>query len=366
MNETDHLSSGHVFGRYRIVRLIGEGGMGAVYEALHPTLKKRVAIKTLLPAHARKDEARARFLREAEAASSINHPNVVNVSDVGMEGDLPYMVMELLEGQTLGDLLTERGALPPEQAVALLLPAMAAVAAGHERGAIHRDLKPHNIFLARGRRGEIVPKVLDFGVSKVTTDDVLLTGTMTVLGTAAYMSPEQARGAKGVDFLSDQYSLGLILFEMLTGARAHPGDSALEVLHNVALGLITPARELKPELDPDLDAVLTRMLATASAGRYPSLHDAGRALLPFADETARVAMAGEFVAPGAATAAASTRAAAQGSAHEAAPAGTGARAGGAATAEPAMLERTRGGPPSKPSSGSSSGASSERTWDEPA
>jgi serine/threonine-protein kinase len=295
MSATVRLRDGQTFGRYQIVRLIGEGGMGAVYEAIHPGLKRRFAIKTLLPEIAQREEARIRFVREGEAASSINHPHVVAVSDVGTEDGIPYLVMELLEGQTLADLLAQRGSLTVEESVALLLPVISAVATGHDRGVIHRDLKPPNIFLAKVPWGDQIPKVLDFGVSKLTGDDnAPITRTLAVLGTAAYMSPEQARGAKRIDFQSDQYALGLILYEMLTGSRAHPGDNALEILHNVASGMIRPARELKSDLPPDLDAVLARMLAATPTERYRSLHDAGHALLPFADDRTRMAMANAF------------------------------------------------------------------------
>jgi len=292
----DGLKDGQTFGRYQIVRTIGEGGMGTVYEALHLGLKKRFAIKTLLASLAQVEEARLRFLREGEAAATINHPNVVAVTDVGTEGGVPYLVMEYLEGETLGDLLAARGRLVTEEAVGLLLPVIAAVAAGHDAGVIHRDLKPQNIFLARGRYGELTPKVLDFGVSKFAREDrsAAITQTMSVLGTAPYMSPEQARGAKRVEFASDQYALGLILYEMLTGQRAHAGEHPLEILHNVASRTIRPARELLPELPPALDAVLSRMLAGQPTERYQSLHECGRALLQLADPGARASMANSF------------------------------------------------------------------------
>ena len=296
MSGAERLQDGQNFGRYRIVRLIGEGGMGTVYEAVHIGLKKRFAIKTLLPSLAQVEEARLRFLREGEAAATISHPNVVAVTDVGTEGGVPYLVMEYLEGQTLGDLLAARGMLGSEEAVGLLLPVIAAVAAGHDAGVIHRDLKPQNIFLARGRYGELTPKVLDFGVSKFAREDrsAAITQTMSVLGTAPYMSPEQARGAKRVEFASDQYALGLILYEMLTGQRAHAGEHPLEILHNVASRTIRPAREVLPSLPPALDAVLSRMLAGQPGERYLSLHECGRALLQLADAGVRASMANGF------------------------------------------------------------------------
>src|SRR3569832_1351354 len=296
MSGADRLQDGQTFGRYQIVRLIGEGGMGSVYEAVHTGLKKRFAIKTLLASLAEVEEARLRFLREGEAAATINHPNVVAVTDVGTEGGVPYLVMEYLEGQTLGDLLVARPRLGIEEAVGLLLPVISAVAAGHDAGVIHRDLKPQNIFLARVRFGVLTPKVLDFGESKFAREDrsAALTQTMSVLGTAPYMSPEQARGAKRVEFASDQYALGLILYEMMTGQRAHGGDHPLEILHNVVSMAIQPARELLPELPAALDSVLSRMLAAQPADRFPSLHECGRSLLAFADATTRAAMTHAF------------------------------------------------------------------------
>jgi serine/threonine-protein kinase len=299
MRTADRLQDGQPFGRYQIVRLIGEGGMGAVYEAMHPVLKKRFAIKTLLPSMARTPEVRARFLREGEAASRINHPNVVDVSDVGTEGDTPYLVMEFLEGENLADLIGKRGRLDVAEALDLLLPVVSAVVAGHDKGVVHRDLKPQNVFLARGHWGESIPKVLDFGVSKLTGGDnsTALTGTLAILGTASYMSPEQARGARNVDGQSDQYSLGLVLYEMLTGKRAHPGENQLEVLHNIANGELIPPQRVRPDLPPALLAAVTRMLALAPADRFPSLRAAGRALLPLASSRMRVAIPDAFRDP---------------------------------------------------------------------
>jgi serine/threonine-protein kinase len=284
-----------MFGRYQIVRLLGEGGMGAVYEAIHTGLKKRVAIKTLLPSIAENPDAQIRFLREGEAASRINHPNVVDVTDVGSEDGIPYLVMEYLDGETLADLIDRKGPLPITLVVDLLLPVLNAVASGHDQSVIHRDLKPQNIFLARGPWGESVPKVLDFGVSKIADGkSAALTGTMAVLGTASYMSPEQARGAKVVEAASDQYALGLILHEMLTAERAHDGDHPLEVLHRIASGVVPDAKVRRPDLPAELDAILRRMLSMSPSDRFPSLRAVGRALLGFASDKSRINYADAF------------------------------------------------------------------------
>jgi eukaryotic-like serine/threonine-protein kinase len=296
MDANYQLQTGQVLARYQIVRTIGEGGMGTVYEAFHPVLKKRFAIKTLLASIAQIPDARARFLREAEVAARINHPNVVRVTDVGTDGEIPYMVMEFLEGQTLGGLLAARGHLEIIETMDIMLPVLSAVAAGHAQGIVHRDLKPENIFLTQGSWGELSPKVLDFGVSKLIGDaaSVALTGTMTVLGTAAYMSPEQARGAREVDHRSDQYALGLILYEMLTGTRGHPGDNPFEVLHNISTRAIVPPREYRPDCPPALEEIVIRMLAPAPEQRFPTLLDVGAALLAFASDKSRLTMGDAF------------------------------------------------------------------------
>ena len=302
MNAPNQIEAGQVFARYQIVRTIGEGGMGTVYEAFHPALKKRFAIKTLLPSIAQNPEFRTRFLREAEVAARINHPNIVRVTDVGSEDDIPYMVMEFLEGQTLGHLLESRGRLEFIETADILLPVLSAVAAGHSEGIIHRDLKPENIFLTPGPWGDVVPKVLDFGVAKLMTDEPsgALTGTLTVLGTAAYMSPEQARGARQVTHLSDQYAIGLIAYEMLSGARGHPGENPFEILFNISNLAIVPLLDHRPDCPPELAEVVTRMLAPDPDHRFASLLEVGAALLPFASDKSRLTMRDAFgaVPPG--------------------------------------------------------------------
>ncbi len=195
------------------------------------------------------------------------------------------------------------GRMEVEPAVGLLLPAVSAVAAGHAQGVVHRDLKPANIFVARGPWGESVTKVLDFGVSKLMAagDGTGLTATSSVLGTAAYMSPEQAMGLKDVDGRSDQFALGQILYEMLTGARAHAGENQFEVLHNIATGKLSPPRQRRPDLPVALEQILLRMMAFAPADRYPTLLLAGQALLPYADDRVRATLANAFKNPAAET-----------------------------------------------------------------
>src|SRR6476646_4742869 len=164
------LAPGTCLGKYQVVRLLGEGGMGAVYEGVHVGIGKKVALKVMSPALAANADARARFLREAQLTSRVRHPHAVDVTDVGSDAGQTFLVMELLEGEDLASFIEWRGRLPLEQAADIMLPVSAAVAAAHDEGIIHRDLKPHNIFLSQTRDGAIVPKVVDFGSSKGPTD----------------------------------------------------------------------------------------------------------------------------------------------------------------------------------------------------
>ncbi len=294
------LSPGARFGKYEIVSLLGEGGMGLVYEALHVDLKKRVAIKTLTAALASVPEATTRFRREGEAAARIRHPNVVDVTDVGVEDGIPYLVMEYLEGQTLGFYLNRKAPLPVTETADLALPIIAAVAAGHDAGVIHRDLKPSNIFLVADRmRRESIPKVLDFGVSKLADaqgGDQALTRTGAHLGTISYMSPEQAIGARQVDARSDQYALGLIFYECVTGRRAYrdDDDNTFALLRRIGDNQFEAPQKLRPDLPPDFVAVLMRALAREAKDRFESMIPFGMAMLPFASARAVMHWDGVF------------------------------------------------------------------------
>jgi serine/threonine protein kinase len=280
---------GGSIGKYRLVRLIGRGGMGLVYEAVHPELRKRVAIKTLLPEIAAQPEPLGRFLKEGEAASRIKHPNVVNILDVGTHEGSPFLVMEYLEGESLSARFARLPADRIDEVVDLLLPAIAAVAAAHDEGVIHRDLKPPNIFLERGRRGEVTPKVLDFGISKImgTPAELSLTGKATVVGTLSYMAPEQTDAARTADTRTDQYAFGLILYEGLTGQRAFDDSLGLKVLVEVVNGRFVPPREIRAEIPESLERVVLRALRVTPEDRFPSLRALGAALLPFASRRQR-------------------------------------------------------------------------------
>ncbi len=307
--EEDTLPPGTELGRYQITRLMGRGGMGAVYEGTHRDLKKRVAIKTLHPSVAATPGARARFLREGEAASRIRHPNVVDVTDVGTEKGIAYLVMEFLEGEDLSSLLARVGSLPFAESVDLILPVFAAIAVAHDEGVIHRDLKPENIFLAKARHGRPEPKVLDFGISKLSSsggNTLALTGTGASMGTPYYISPEQVRSAAGVDARSDQYALGAILYECVTGQRAHRGETIYEVIRSVGEGGFLPPRVHRPDIPPELEKAILRALGLEPAQRFPTVRDFGRAILPLASSPARAKWAPAFAGDDGVAARAST------------------------------------------------------------
>ena len=264
MEPNGRLAENEQFGKYRIVRLMGEGGMGAVYEAVHPVLKKRFAIKTLLPTVAAQRDARTRFLREAEAASRINHPNVVAVLDVGTEGDTPYLVMEFLDGETLDALIERRSVLPVADAVDLMLPVISAVSTAHEHGVIHRDLKPQNILFRENGRLAIA----DFGLARDLGADSSLTAHGSLFATPRYMSPEQFMG-QTVDPRSDLYSLGVILVEMLTGKRVFEAENAAGLIYQHVHG---PIPQLPGKL-AGYQPIVDRLLAKKPEDRFQSARD---------------------------------------------------------------------------------------------
>src|SRR5262249_32502671 len=228
------LVAGSRLGPYEVVAPLGAGGMGEVYRARDPRLGRDVAIK-VLPASLSQDPARLlRFEHEAKAVGALNHPHILAVHDVGRHGGMPYVVSELLEGQTLRERLAG-GALAPRKAIEIAAQIAKGLAAAHEKGIVHRDLKPDNVFV--GRDGHV--KILDFGLAKLTQpfkpeESGLETQTRatdpgTVMGTASYMSPEQVRG-EAVDHRSDVFSLGAILYEMLAGRRAFKRDTSAETM----------------------------------------------------------------------------------------------------------------------------------------
>ena len=284
------------FGRYAVVRELGKGGMAQVFEGRHTELGSRVALKVMQPALAVQPLAAGRFLREAKAASQIRHPNVVQVFDVGTEKDLPFIVMEFVDGLNLATLLAEKGPLLLAGIVDIFLPVISAVATAHAAGIIHRDLKPANLMIARRPPRAAHPIVLDFGISKMTSEELegTLTKSESLLGTVQYMAPELTRGAKFASAASDQYALGVMLYECATGRRPFAGASYYEMMHAIVTSPVAPPSRLRPELPPEFDALVERAMHRDPAKRFPSVAALGSALLSFGDRTAWTLWEAEF------------------------------------------------------------------------
>ncbi|MFT3925909.1 MAG: serine/threonine-protein kinase [Myxococcales bacterium] len=275
-------------GRYELLEYLGSGGMSDVFVAMHSGLRKRVALKLLRPSLCREIDSVRRFLREGQCAARVSHANVVDVLDVGMEEGVPYLVMELLEGETLERKLQRDGRMSLRAAVELLLPILDGVAATHAAGVLHRDIKPGNILLARNPDGSVVPKLVDFGIATLE-ERRGITGALGPIGTPHYMSPEQARGNRSLDERSDQYSLASMLFEMLTGREpfAGPEDDINDVLERVARGKFPRLSHHRSDLPSSIDEVLARASSFDPAKRFPRVTDFAEALLPFASERTR-------------------------------------------------------------------------------
>jgi serine/threonine protein kinase len=260
-------------GRYRVERIIGEGGMGDVYLATHLVIDKRVAVKVLALEQMRRDRTITRFLQEAKAASKIRHPNVVDITDFGEDHGRAFFVMEYLEGEDLDHLLKREGRIPWERARAILVQLLEALGAAHRAGIVHRDIKPHNSFITPGPHGGEIVKVIDFGIAKLRTEgsEEQLTRTGAIMGTVEYMSPEQGLGAD-IDGRSDLYSVGVILYRMLTGTVPYVASNPMATLYQHIHGEIPSPRTAVPEagISPGVDAVVRRALAKKKEDRFAS------------------------------------------------------------------------------------------------
>jgi eukaryotic-like serine/threonine-protein kinase len=273
-------------GRYRIDSVLGTGGMGIVYAATHVELGLPVAIKIIHPTLVDSAEARARFAIEARAGAALRSPHTIRVYDAGqLGGTQSFVVMERLEGANLGALLESQGPLPVETAVDYVLQACIALSEAHSIGVIHRDIKPENLFLAQSRNAAPVIKLLDFGIARWVGDELLsgrITNPRSSLGSPCYQSPEQMENAPDIDERSDIWSLGLVLFELLTGYCPFEADSIQETCWKVLQGPRPSLCAARPGVDPRLGEVVDRCLALERSKRYGSVRHLMNALKPFA------------------------------------------------------------------------------------
>jgi serine/threonine protein kinase len=293
---TDELLPGQVIAdKYRVERILGEGGMGYVVAAYHLKLEQKVALKFLKPEALAHQHIVQRFAREARAAAKIQGEHVARVIDVGeLPSGAPYIVMEYLDGEDLAHRLHQRGPLPVTEAVGYLLEACEALAEAHAAGIVHRDLKPPNLFLARSAGRIPIIKILDFGISKAVDEqgstDRNLTSTSMIMGTPHYMSPEQLRSSRDVDARSDIWALGVVLFELLTGQPPFDGENTTSVITAIVTEPPRRLLDLRPDAPRELENVIGRCLAKLRIERYADILELARALSPFAVERAQASL----------------------------------------------------------------------------
>jgi eukaryotic-like serine/threonine-protein kinase len=294
-----------VDGKYRFLSLLGEGGMGAVFEAEHVGTGRPVAVKVLHPSQAKKKVAVKRFHQEARAASKIGHPNICEVSDLGTLADgAPYLVMEKLVGSTLAERIAREGGLPVDDVLDIVIQALSGLIAAHEKGIVHRDIKPENVFLCDRAGAPPLAKILDFGVSKMIAaqheEELDLTRTGMVMGTPFYMSPEQARGDRNLDARVDVWACGVMLYEALTGRRPFIAANYNALLLQILTAEPRPLREFRPATPEALERILAHALARNRDERYRGAAEFQRDLLvlrgnhadaygrPFGGDTMRI------------------------------------------------------------------------------
>ena len=273
-------------GAYEVRRLLGRGEMASVYECRHAKLGRSAAIKVLHPHLARDRGAAARFLREGQALSRVDHPNVVEVFDVGEHHCVPYLVMSLVDGDDLEEHFRQHHPMSVAGIADCILPIIGAVAAAYDAGVVYRDVKPSNIRMARDHRGAPVPKVLDFGISKLTGDErgQKVADIRELLGTASYMAPEQLRSAKEAGARGDVYALGVILYQSATGARPFHGDNAYGLMHAILTARVSPPSFFRPDVPAAFDALVLRAIRRDPSERFDSARELGCALAEFASD----------------------------------------------------------------------------------
>lgn len=286
-------------GAYELVRLVGQGGTASVFEARHVALGKRVAVKVLHEHLMKDDQMAARFLREGRIAVQLHHEHVLDVVDLGQEPSIAWLVMEFLEGHDLHAEIEKAGRLSVEETAAYLLPIASALAYAHRLGAVHRDVKPANVFLARDDRGRIVPKVVDFGLCKFDgiPDGRPVTESEMVAGSIAYMAPEQTYGIGKAGPPADQFSFGCVLYECVVGRPPFRARTFFQLVEAVRAAKVDPPSKDVPGLPPAFDAIVARALRVDPAERFPSMRELGAELLALADEPTREAWRIDFEDP---------------------------------------------------------------------
>ncbi len=285
-------TEGFRLGQYRILDRIGRGGMGRVFRAEHETMKRIVALKVLAPDLVKTERARRLFEREVRAAARLHHPNIVTAYDANQSGGRHYLVMEYVDGPNLFDLVKEHGPLPPGQACEFARQAAVGLQYAYERGLIHRDIKPGNLLVQRGSDRGWVVKILDFGLARLhqpetpalaEAGDSSSSSDNQVMGTPDFLAPEQAKNPKATDIRSDIYSLGCTLYFLLAGQVPFPGGTVLEKIIRHSKDLPQPLHEIRPDVSPELSAVVARMMAKFPDQRFQTPAEVAAALTPFCD-----------------------------------------------------------------------------------
>jgi serine/threonine protein kinase len=274
---------GRRFGSYIVSRKLGEGGMGAVYELVHPQIGKKQALKVLHAEYAKKSSIVDRFFAEAKSVVTIGHPNIVDITDYAtLEDGTAYIIMEFLEGQSLAGYVKQRGAMSPMELAAIVLPICDALGAAHAQGIVHRDLKPENVHLVPRPDNPRYVKVLDFGIAKLATPDAAagpMTKTGQVMGTPTYMSPEQAMGrTREIDHRTDIYALGVLMYQLLTGEVPFQAESFGDLMLMHLSSPPPPLHLRRPDLPPAWDAILQRALAKNREERFGSMREIADAI----------------------------------------------------------------------------------------
>lgn len=285
--EPESLIGTIVDGKYLVHQIIGQGGMGTVYEAEHRTTGRRVAMKVLKPEHAAKPESVARLQQEARIVGQLKHNNITEIIDISQLRDgTHYLVMELLRGETLAHRIETRGALAPREVVSVACQVLSALAAAHRRGVIHRDMKPDNIFLIE-KSGMLLAKILDFGISKATLPEDQphhLTRQGMVMGTPYYMAPEQAMGERQLDGRVDVWGIGVVMYEALTGTRPFVAANYNALLVQILTVQPAPVESMNPAVSPALGAILRRALEKKRDQRFGSADELRLALEPLLEQ----------------------------------------------------------------------------------